>query len=235
MVEILSVFVLCFTAIAATQDNDATATMEDEMITNKDLIIYNLQQENANLHIYNGNLHIKIGNLEIENGNVKKENLYLIKKNSNCTIEIEDDDSSCNETFSLFVTQSKGNFDEVQQKCIAGGGELLNWKLMGFGPVGTKYFSEIQKITDQYSTPLYIGLTDRGEDGKWKWMDGTAYQPDLDVDQLYKWRSGEPQNDDGDHDYNQDCAVIYNEALYDNPCTAGSPYGLCQKQLTSCP
>ena len=54
---------------------------------------------------------------------------------------------------------------------------------------------------------FWIGLTDEGSEGRWRWTDGSQSA-------WTNWESGEPGGGSGEN-----CAIIYHRKWYDNPCS----------------
>ncbi|XP_056592932.1 CD209 antigen-like protein C isoform X2 [Triplophysa dalaica] len=73
----------------------------------------------------------------------------------------------------------------------------------------------IQKMSDGRS--LWIGLSDSDEEGRWKWVDGSALTSG-------SWWSGEPNGGK-----KENCVISYKSVWYDYPCT--TLYGfICEKR-----
>lgn len=77
---------------------------------------------------------------------------------------------------------------EAHADAIASGGRLAVF------PTGAMYDRVIAKIRQTYSDALWLGLTDRDEEGVWRWIDGSPLAES-------RWNTGEPNNYNGDEDY----------------------------------
>ena len=85
---------------------------------------------------------------------------------------------------------------------------------------------------------LWIGMNDRGQEGNFRLVNGTAYDvTDINQPALYRWHSGEPNNSDKYGEVGEDCVLIAlsnNDlgiiGLNDSPCdlSRSSFYGLCE-------
>ncbi|KAI1887285.1 hypothetical protein AGOR_G00188670 [Albula goreensis] len=64
---------------------------------------------------------------------------------------------------------------------------------------------------------VWIGLTDRENEGTWKWVDGTTLTTGY-------WRSGEPNNAGS----GEDCAAMHPEGWNDLPCSDTTCW-VCEK------
>ena len=77
-----------------------------------------------------------------------------------------------------------------------------------------------QLVYQNYDTDLWIGYTDRREEGTWEWVDGT-------VSEYTAWYSGEPNDSGG-----EDCAAMYGTLGYvwnDLPCETYALPFLCER------
>merc|ERR1712015_483212 len=156
----------------------------------------------------------------------------LEEKNRNLTIELRGA-SCCTPKYTLFVTQYKGTFDEVRKECLLQGADLIDWKTWGFGPVGSEYFCDIRTFQKEHIN-LWIGISDRLVEGEWLWLDDTPYRPNLNVNQVYNWASGHPQDLTNHDKSGEDCAQIGNSnAIWDYHCSYAGFKGLCQKPMNS--
>jgi len=78
------------------------------------------------------------------------------------------------------------------------------------GTLPVLYSSEIkQYVRQQFRGISYIGLTDKAEESKWKWEDGTEYSM-----KNSDWARGEPNNVGG----REDCVEFWGEKYNDIPC-----------------
>uniref|UniRef100_UPI00398F7217 hepatic lectin-like n=1 Tax=Pristiophorus japonicus TaxID=55135 RepID=UPI00398F7217 len=67
----------------------------------------------------------------------------------------------------------------------------------------------------------WIGLDDRVEEGKWRWVDGTDY-----VSSVKFWASGQPHSTENE---DEDCAVASNTGeWHDWPCSS-IHFSICEK------
>ncbi|XP_074539364.1 uncharacterized protein LOC141800601 [Halichoeres trimaculatus] len=112
-------------------------------------------------------------------------------------------------------SEVKKTWDESRQDCQSRGGDLAKPKAR----VELTFVSRSNTFT-------WIGLSDRLQEGKWKWVDGT------DLKSQGFWKQGEPNNANS----NEDCAEVAKDEgkLNDVPCSAKFPWVLsneCQSVL----
>ncbi|XP_039674622.1 CD209 antigen-like protein C [Perca fluviatilis] len=97
--------------------------------------------------------------------------------------------SSC-----YLLSAEKGSWEKGGQDCRERGADLVVIES-----------SEEQTLLSDFikkDTWYWIGLTDRDEEGTWKWVDGTPLT-------LKNWRTGQPDNGGGDQQWvEEDCAHI---------------------------
>ncbi|KAM6999953.1 C-type lectin domain family 4 member E-like [Tautogolabrus adspersus] len=106
------------------------------------------------------------------------------------------------------------------------GRDLLNAKLTEI----TKELQRLQSLeflTNNIKSRTWIGLSDRDNEGTWKWTDGTP------LTQAY-WARGEPNNDGGHPIYGEeDCVQLATERKKEenwNDLNCGSSIGwICEK------
>jgi len=192
----------------------AIAVADDQEVeVNQSITIQILQLENQNLQ---NNIALLTEQLYAENG------------------------ACCKEEYQFYVSEKKGNFDECQQECLSNGGNMLSWDTFGFGSVGSEYFCTIRMLTQQHEYGVWIGLTDRATEGDWRWLDGTKFSPQSDVEQLVKWKSGSPDNNKDKESTGQDCARYRwkNDQreflLLDRECSNKDQKCLCQRKVMNC-
>ena len=81
-------------------------------------------------------------------------------------------------------------------------------------------------------------MNDIINEGKYTWIDGTPYAPELDVQQYCGWQYGQPNNIvDASHPGGQDCILVgsYRVGYFDEVCDIDSPFpGLCQRAVYEC-
>uniref|UniRef100_A0A3B4YNA6 C-type lectin domain-containing protein n=1 Tax=Seriola lalandi dorsalis TaxID=1841481 RepID=A0A3B4YNA6_SERLL len=116
----------------------------------------------------------------------------------------------------LLSTQS-GSWEKGREDCRARGAAL----------VIINSLEEQTLLTGFAAGKRWIGLTDRDEEGTWKWIDGTP------LTQSYWWE-GQPDNGGGDPQWGEeDCAHIYTSRDFDKnwndqSCTASMKW-ICEK------
>uniref|UniRef100_A0A3B5REW9 C-type lectin domain-containing protein n=1 Tax=Xiphophorus maculatus TaxID=8083 RepID=A0A3B5REW9_XIPMA len=84
--------------------------------------------------------------------------------------------------------------------------------------------SREEEVCIKFQKRAWIGLTDRIQEGSWKWVDGTA------LTQSY-WRFGEPNHFKG---RNEDCVEIQNfdsERNWNDAQCANDNYWICEKNF----
>uniref|UniRef100_A0A8C9XV94 C-type lectin domain-containing protein n=1 Tax=Sander lucioperca TaxID=283035 RepID=A0A8C9XV94_SANLU len=128
-------------------------------------------------------------------------------------------------TLSHFVSSScyllsaeSGSWEKGRQYCRDRGADLM---VIDSSEEQT-FLSKFIKQNARY----WIGLTDRDEEGTWKWVDGTPLT-------LKNWRRGQPDNGGGDPQWGEeDCAHIgpYTAEWNDRSCISVM-YWICEKKL----
>ncbi|XP_071397702.1 C-type lectin domain family 4 member E-like isoform X2 [Centroberyx affinis] len=116
--------------------------------------------------------------------------------------------SSC-----YFISTEGKNWEESRQACADRQSHLMI--------INSK---EEQDILDILNRRVWIGLTDREQEGTWKWVDGTSLTIEF-------WFPPQPNNRDRD----QDCVEFYNEDLprrgwNDNSCNSVN-YWICERAI----
>jgi len=114
-----------------------------------------------------------------------------------------------------------GDWYHSREECKSYGGDLIHKQ---FGPTGAAYHDKLREfITSKIDTHnIWVGYTDLDTEGEWKLVNGELYDADdKNLESLYHWKSGQPNNYQG----REDCANIYrvnpgdDVALGDNWCT----------------
>ena len=84
----------------------------------------------------------------------------------------------------------------------------------------------------QAGKDVWVGLTDRGIDGAWRFPTDRSYFDPNNGDTLYKWYPGEPNNHNGG---NQECVKAYYlyDSLDDDECH-DEYHGLCEIKVFDC-
>uniref|UniRef100_UPI00398ED536 CD209 antigen-like protein C n=1 Tax=Pristiophorus japonicus TaxID=55135 RepID=UPI00398ED536 len=108
-----------------------------------------------------------------------------------------------------YFSTSKKTWNEAQESC----------KSMDANLVVINSAEEQEYLQQSKLDSLWIGLDDRVEEGKWRWVDGTDYASTVKF-----WASGQP-NQNGD----EDCAVAYKtHGWHDWPCSSRHS-SICEK------
>ena len=90
-------------------------------------------------------------------------------------------------------------------------------------------FSDLRVFVNQFDQKLWVGLNDRGMEGVFRLNDDTKYDPNHNENNLYEWKSGEPNNV-----LEEDCVQIGDDRhLNDEDCGAQF-YGLCEIKVYNC-
>ena len=79
----------------------------------------------------------------------------------------------------------------------------------------------------------HIGITDRGQEGVWRKINGGKYLNQ--AEDLYVWNSGEPNNKYQEHygSYENCCVIRERSYLNDLPCTFIA-HGICEIKTYKC-
>ncbi|KAF1382913.1 hypothetical protein PFLUV_G00148760 [Perca fluviatilis] len=115
------------------------------------------------------------------------------------------------------LSAEKGSWEKGRQDCRERGADLVVIES-----------SEEQTFLSEFikkDTLYWIGLTDRDEEGTWKWVDGTPLT-------LKNWRTEQPDNGLGDPQWGEeDCAHIgpYTAEWNDMSCEKVM-YWICEKK-----
>ncbi|XP_078061285.1 C-type lectin domain family 4 member A-like isoform X2 [Mustelus asterias] len=119
------------------------------------------------------------------------------------------------------ISKTKINWDAAKRKC-----EYLNSHLLIIDTQQEESFV-IQSMPDKEIQYL-IGLTDRGNEGNWSWVDGTPVSSP-------RWWEDQPDNADG----NENCGAIGRDfktnkfGWNDVPCSLEFNF-MCEKRAPSC-
>ncbi|XP_035860070.1 C-type lectin domain family 10 member A-like [Sander lucioperca] len=138
--------------------------------------------------------------------------LDRLQQNKTCPAEWRMFSSSC-----YLLSAESGSWEKGRQYCRDRGADLM---VIDSSEEQT-FLSKFIKQNARY----WIGLTDRDEEGTWKWVDGTPLT-------LKNWRRGQPDNGGGDPQWGEeDCAHIgpYTAEWNDRSCISVM-YWICEKK-----
>ncbi|XP_072240699.1 C-type lectin domain family 4 member E-like [Leuresthes tenuis] len=112
-----------------------------------------------------------------------------------------------------YISSTKKSWQKSREDCLQRGADLVI--------INTK---EEQDFTRQFQRLTWIGLTDRGFKGKWKWVDGTPLTKSY-------WGPGEPNGFEGK---TEDCVEIrfhdIENSWNDIPCEDEN-FWICEKKV----
>ncbi|KAM3608354.1 uncharacterized protein V6R79_023649 [Siganus canaliculatus] len=134
----------------------------------------------------------------------------LSKENQTCPVGWRLFSSSC-----YLLSSKSGTWDEARQDCRDRGADLI---VIHSQKVQELIFGLIQNAA-------WIGLTDREEEGTWKWVDGTAPT-------FLNWRENQPDNGAG-HLGEEDCVHVSLNGLWNDLACTSSLSWICEKHVTS--
>ncbi|XP_039890785.1 CD209 antigen-like protein C isoform X3 [Simochromis diagramma] len=128
---------------------------------------------------------------------------------------------TCPSRWSMFscscylLSERSGSWDEGRKDCRNKGADLVVIE----SPEEQNYLITLTQ------NPTWIGLNDKEEEGKWKWIDGTPLT-------LKYWESNQPDNGAGDTRWGEeDCAHIRTPAntLWNDRSCGASLHWVCEK------
>ncbi|XP_043935615.1 C-type lectin domain family 10 member A-like [Protopterus annectens] len=91
----------------------------------------------------------------------------------------------------------------------------------------------IKNIVQNYTKQYWIGLTDAGQEGDWKWVDGESCN--CTGNNRLHWYSREPDNWDWhQHSMDEDCAVIKANGGWSDIRCSDTERWICEKQTSVC-
>ncbi|XP_056593143.1 C-type lectin domain family 4 member K-like isoform X2 [Triplophysa dalaica] len=192
-----------------TEDRDWLLNKDTNLSKERDLLLTNdtnLTEERELLLFNDTNFTKAIEELIFGNINLSYDRDKLIGQMKNLQMYL---DGWIYFRFSFYyISNEWKSWDDSRRYCRDRGADLIiidNKEEQGF----------IQKMSDGRS--LWIGLSDSDEEGRWKWVDGSALTSG-------SWWSGEPNGGKKDN-----CVISYKSVWYDYPCT--TLYGfICEKR-----
>uniref|UniRef100_A0A3P9IBL4 C-type lectin domain-containing protein n=1 Tax=Oryzias latipes TaxID=8090 RepID=A0A3P9IBL4_ORYLA len=115
----------------------------------------------------------------------------------------------------FFSVESK-SWDEARKSCRARGADLV--------VINTKGEKVLVSLVYE---PVWIGLTDKAQEGTWKWVDGSPLT-------LKFWGKNQPDSDGGDKLHGEeDCAEIRETPGFWNDLACGTSLRwICEKEAT---
>ncbi|XP_034741909.1 CD209 antigen-like protein E [Etheostoma cragini] len=140
------------------------------------------------------------------------EDLDRLQKKKTCPAEWRMFGSSC-----YLLSAESGSWEKGRQDCRDRGADLVVIES-----------SEEQMFLSEFiqkNTWCWIGLTDRDEEGTWKWVDGTPLT-------LKNWRRAQPDNGGGHSQFaEEDCAHVGPTTTEWNDLSCESQmYWMCEKK-----
>uniref|UniRef100_A0A8C2EDD7 C-type lectin domain-containing protein n=1 Tax=Cyprinus carpio TaxID=7962 RepID=A0A8C2EDD7_CYPCA len=183
------------------------------------------------VHIYTNNknytqerdqLLTKINNLTEERDqiltkyiNMTNERDGLLIKNDKLGKQKDQFSQERNQLFIIhfyFISSLKKSWTESRIYCTERGADLIIINNREKQVICTKRFSN--------GNEFWIGLTDSGKEGNWKWVDGSTLTSGF-------WRSGEPNGKSGEN-----CVVSFSSGWRDHPCNNAFRW-ICEKKTLS--
>ncbi|KAL7385242.1 hypothetical protein ABVT39_018094 [Epinephelus coioides] len=108
------------------------------------------------------------------------------------------------------LSSGSGSWDEARKDCRGRGADLVEF---------------LNNFTQTYA---WIGLTDRDEEGTWKWIDGTPLT-------LSNWEVNQPDNGGGDPQWGEeDCVHIRPDSEWNDRSCETSLRWICEKTAQHC-
>ncbi|XP_029950540.1 C-type lectin domain family 4 member K-like isoform X2 [Salarias fasciatus] len=111
-----------------------------------------------------------------------------------------------------YISSTEKTWQESRDDCVSRGANLMIIDSQ-----------EEQDFTRRFPKRMWIGLTDRAQEGTWRWVDGTLLQRSY-------WYSGEPNDEWGE----EDCAEInykdVENSWNDMPCDR-QIHWICEKKM----
>ncbi|KAL3066810.1 hypothetical protein OYC64_016708 [Pagothenia borchgrevinki] len=170
------------------------------------LIIYLISQQNS---------------LTEERDQMKSINLEMVATNKNLSEERDDLGRTLRAggwkyfSGSLYtISPIQKNWQASRDDCLQKGADLVI--------VNSR---EEQEYITRFLKQVWIGLTDRETEGRWKWVDGTPLTTSY-------WHTGEPN---GSSKLDEDCAKIYYDdariSWTDSHCSDTTNAWICEKRL----
>uniref|UniRef100_A0A8C2ECB3 C-type lectin domain-containing protein n=1 Tax=Cyprinus carpio TaxID=7962 RepID=A0A8C2ECB3_CYPCA len=141
------------------------------------------------------------------NKNYTQERDQLLTKINNLT---EERDQILTNFY--FISSLKKSWTESRIYCTERGADLIIINNREKQVICTKRFSN--------GNEFWIGLTDSGKEGNWKWVDGSTLTSGF-------WRSGEPNGKSGEN-----CVVSFSSGWRDHPCNNAFRW-ICEKKTLS--
>ncbi|KAL7385481.1 hypothetical protein ABVT39_022403 [Epinephelus coioides] len=115
------------------------------------------------------------------------------------------------------LSSGSGSWDEGREDCRGRGADLV----VIDSPAEQEFLNE-------FTQTAWIGLTDRDEEGTWKWIDGTPLT-------LSNWRKNQPDNGGGDPQWGEeDCAHIRPDSEWNDLSCETSLRWICEKTAQHC-
>ena len=122
-----------------------------------------------------------------------------------------------NGTQCYFWSRKKKNWDDAEKTCVALGGHLASITSKAIN----KYI--LEGIFSRNIDYLYVGGTDRGLEGSWKWTDCTDWN-------FTNWEENEPSNK-RDHDCLSLQPPTSNKPSWNDELCTYEDWFLCSRQL----
>uniref|UniRef100_A0A672HWX6 C-type lectin domain-containing protein n=1 Tax=Salarias fasciatus TaxID=181472 RepID=A0A672HWX6_SALFA len=111
-----------------------------------------------------------------------------------------------------YISSTEKTWQESRDDCVSRGADLMIIDSQ-----------EEQDFTRRFSKDMWIGLTDRAQEGTWRWVDGTLLQRSY-------WDNGAPNDMSGE----EDCAEIIDEDVENSwndwPCDR-QIHWICEKKM----
>uniref|UniRef100_A0A3B3ZFK7 Collectin-12 n=1 Tax=Periophthalmus magnuspinnatus TaxID=409849 RepID=A0A3B3ZFK7_9GOBI len=118
-----------------------------------------------------------------------------------------------------FFSKDLHTFDEAKTSC-----ELKSASLLIIRDTEEQKWLKNQIYGKGY---FWMGLTDRGEESVWQWLDGTKPS-------FTSWKPGQPDNWGHGHETGEDCAGLIHDALWNDFFCEDLISYICEREMEAC-